>query len=293
MWSMTDSMAQAARARVPLDVPRWRNVLGWAAAVSLALLFLFSGLWKITDAQGAAVRMAQARVPESISLAAALGFGIVETVAAVLLLVPRLRRWGAWATGLLLLAFLVWFADPLHRAARHRLQLLPVAQARGRPRLSSSAMASCSRSRSPPESSLRPRKACAISRDRRRRHRLRLRLLRRERGPPDRNPRPRYDPRRRPPLQSPAGRVLLFFFDPDACTASTPPRKCRTSTGARPDRRSPHHSPPIRSPVHRPIPASPCPSPPTTKNSNRSSPTPPSPPPSPWKTAAKSDAGEI
>jgi uncharacterized membrane protein YphA (DoxX/SURF4 family) len=110
MWSMTDSMAQAARARVPLDVPRWQNVLGWAAALSLAILFLFSGLWKITDAQGAAVRMAQARVPESLSLAAAIGFGIVETIAAVLLLVPRLRRWGALLTGVLLLAFLAWFA---------------------------------------------------------------------------------------------------------------------------------------------------------------------------------------
>src|SRR5882724_6534741 len=110
MWSMTDSMAQTARAEAPLDVPRWRNVLGWAAALFLALLFLFSGLWKITDAQGAAVRMAQARVPESLSLPAALAFGIVETIAAVLLLAPRLRRWGALLTGVLLLAFLAWFA---------------------------------------------------------------------------------------------------------------------------------------------------------------------------------------
>jgi len=107
---MTDSMAQAIRARVPLDVPRWRTALSWAAALFLALLFLFSGLWKITDAQGAAVRMAQARVPESLSLPAAIAFGIVETIAAVLLLAPRLRRWGALLTGVLLLAFLAWFA---------------------------------------------------------------------------------------------------------------------------------------------------------------------------------------
>jgi peroxiredoxin/uncharacterized membrane protein YphA (DoxX/SURF4 family) len=107
---MTDSMAQAHPGRVPLDVPRWRTALGWSAAITLALLFLASGLWKITDAQGAAVRMAQARVPESLSLAAALGFGIVETAAAVLILVPRLRRWGAIAIGVLLVAFLAWFA---------------------------------------------------------------------------------------------------------------------------------------------------------------------------------------
>jgi uncharacterized membrane protein YphA (DoxX/SURF4 family) len=54
--------------------------------------------------------MAQARVPESMSLAAALVFGIVETLGGVLLLVPRFRRWGSILTGFLLLAFLAYFA---------------------------------------------------------------------------------------------------------------------------------------------------------------------------------------
>jgi uncharacterized membrane protein YphA (DoxX/SURF4 family) len=110
MWSMTDSMAQAARTRVPLEVPRWRNVAGWSAAVLLALLFLSSGLWKITDPEGAAIRMAQAHVRESLSLAAALAFGIAETLGGTMLFVPRLRRWGAMLTGALLVAFLVYFA---------------------------------------------------------------------------------------------------------------------------------------------------------------------------------------
>lgn len=93
-----------------LELPAWQKALGWAAAIVVAVLFLASGLWKITDAQGAAMRMAQARVPESLSLFAAVAFGIVETVGGVLILVPRLRRWGAMLTGLLLLAFLVYFA---------------------------------------------------------------------------------------------------------------------------------------------------------------------------------------
>jgi uncharacterized membrane protein YphA (DoxX/SURF4 family) len=108
MWSMNDSMAQADSAGIPLEMPAWRTALGWFAALSVALLFFVSGLWKITDPEGAAVRMAQARVPESLSLAAALGFGIVETVAAAMLVVPRLRRWGAVISALLLLAFLAW-----------------------------------------------------------------------------------------------------------------------------------------------------------------------------------------
>jgi uncharacterized membrane protein YphA (DoxX/SURF4 family) len=72
------------------------------------LLFLVSGLWKLTDAPGAAVRMAQARVPQSLSLAAAIGFGIAETFTAVLLLAPRFRRWGAWLGGALLIAFMIF-----------------------------------------------------------------------------------------------------------------------------------------------------------------------------------------
>jgi len=77
-------------------------------AILLALVFLVSGLWKLLDAHGAAVRLAQARVPQSLSLAAAIGFGIAETFTAVLLLVPRFRRWGAWLGGALLIAFMIF-----------------------------------------------------------------------------------------------------------------------------------------------------------------------------------------
>jgi uncharacterized membrane protein YphA (DoxX/SURF4 family) len=107
---MTDSMAQPRGGLASLEFPGWKTALSWVAAILLALLFLLSGLWKVTDAQGAAVRMAQARVPESLSLAAALVFGILETLGGVLLLVPRFRRWGSILTGFLLLAFLAYFA---------------------------------------------------------------------------------------------------------------------------------------------------------------------------------------
>jgi uncharacterized membrane protein YphA (DoxX/SURF4 family) len=107
---MNDSMAQPQPGLSPLELPGWKTALSWVSAILLAVLFLASGLWKITDAQGAAVRMAQAKIPESVSLIAAIVFGIVETVAAVLVLIPRFRRWGSILTGLLLLAFLAYFA---------------------------------------------------------------------------------------------------------------------------------------------------------------------------------------
>jgi uncharacterized membrane protein YphA (DoxX/SURF4 family) len=103
-------MAQPRGGLAPLELAGWKTALSWAAAFLVAVLFLISGLWKITDAQNAAVRMAQARIPESLSLAAALVFGIAETVGGVLILVPRFRRWGSIVTGLLLAAFLIYFA---------------------------------------------------------------------------------------------------------------------------------------------------------------------------------------
>ena len=94
----------------PLELPSWKTALSWVAAFLLAVLFLSSGIWKITETQDWAVRAAQLRVTESLSVAAALVFGIAETVGGVLVLVPRFRRWGAILIGLLLVAFLLFFA---------------------------------------------------------------------------------------------------------------------------------------------------------------------------------------
>jgi uncharacterized membrane protein YphA (DoxX/SURF4 family) len=109
MGTMTDSMAQPDDwPAKPLEREGWKTMLGWGAAILLAFLFLVSGLWKISDSQAAAIRMAQARVPQQLSLAAALVFGILETLAGVLVLVPRFRRWGALLSAGLLVAFMIY-----------------------------------------------------------------------------------------------------------------------------------------------------------------------------------------
>ncbi len=105
---MTDSMAHPGRGLASLELPGWKTALSWFSAILISLLFLISGLWKITDVQSAAVRMAQARVPESLSLVAALVVGIAETVGGVFVLVPRFRRWGAVLTAGLLVVFMVY-----------------------------------------------------------------------------------------------------------------------------------------------------------------------------------------
>jgi uncharacterized membrane protein YphA (DoxX/SURF4 family) len=105
---MNDSMAQSGRAIAQLELPGWKTAASWLGAVLISIIFLVSGLWKITDAPSAAVRMAQARIPEFLSLPTAISFGIAETFAGVLILVPRFRRWGAWLASLMLVAFVVY-----------------------------------------------------------------------------------------------------------------------------------------------------------------------------------------
>ncbi|MCL6546382.1 MAG: DoxX-like family protein [Bryobacteraceae bacterium] len=90
------------------ELPRWKFWLAWICAVGLAVTFLVSGVWKLTDPQSAAVRMTQALVPKVLSMPAAIGFGIAEVFTGVLLLVPRFRRWGAWLAALMLVAFMVY-----------------------------------------------------------------------------------------------------------------------------------------------------------------------------------------
>src|SRR6185437_15026757 len=87
----------------------WKRAASLLGAALLSLLFLSSGLWKITGVEAWAMRLAQARVPEALSIPATLAVGVAETLAGVLLLVPRLRRWGAWLAAALLILFMAYF----------------------------------------------------------------------------------------------------------------------------------------------------------------------------------------
>jgi len=93
-----------------VELPGWKTKLSWVAAVLLAVLFLASGLWKITDTQAWAQRITQLMLPGSLGVPLALAVGIAEMLGAVLILVPRFRRWGAILIGLLLFGFMGYFA---------------------------------------------------------------------------------------------------------------------------------------------------------------------------------------
>jgi len=86
----------------------WQVILNWTCAILMAIVFLAAGLWKASDPTHAAVRLAQAKVPESLSVFAAVMFGIAETFTGILLLIPRFRRWGSLFASLLMISFIVF-----------------------------------------------------------------------------------------------------------------------------------------------------------------------------------------
>jgi uncharacterized membrane protein YphA (DoxX/SURF4 family) len=85
-----------------------RHIAATLSAVLLGLIFLASGLWKVTDLPATAERMVQLLTPPSLSLPGAILVAGSETLAGVLLLIPSCRRWGAWLACLLLLAFMAY-----------------------------------------------------------------------------------------------------------------------------------------------------------------------------------------
>jgi uncharacterized membrane protein YphA (DoxX/SURF4 family) len=106
---MDESIAHPPRrASASPDLPTWKSASSTVAAALLGLLFLVSGLWKITDPYAAAQRMTQALLPAGLSLLAALLAGTAETFTAVALFVPRFRRWASWLAALLLIAFMIY-----------------------------------------------------------------------------------------------------------------------------------------------------------------------------------------
>lgn len=89
---------------------RWAGGLAVLAAILLSAVFLLAGLWKITDPLGAAVRLAQLKVPQPVSVFTAIALGSIETFTGVLLLAQRWRRWGAWIATVLLVIFMAFIA---------------------------------------------------------------------------------------------------------------------------------------------------------------------------------------
>ncbi|MDQ6677757.1 MAG: DoxX family membrane protein [Acidobacteriota bacterium] len=108
-----------------IDRAAWKTWINWTAAILTAALFLVAGLWKLTDPTGAAVRLAQAKVPEALSLLAAMALGVTETFAGVMVLLPRCRRWGAALASALLILFMLYIGFFYHELQGQECSCFP------------------------------------------------------------------------------------------------------------------------------------------------------------------------
>ncbi len=89
-----------------IELPPWKTVASHIAALITAILFISAGVWKITSPFQVSHMMEQMLVPYQLSIPFTLMLAVGETLAGVLVLVPRFRRWGAWLAVFLLLAFM-------------------------------------------------------------------------------------------------------------------------------------------------------------------------------------------
>ncbi len=108
---MSDTTANPAHLGLDLvsvDLPAWKKAIAGVCAVLLAIPFFVSGAWKLTDPYLWSQALVEFRVTSALSLPGTLALGVGEMVGAVLILVPRFRRWGAWLLGLLLVVFMVY-----------------------------------------------------------------------------------------------------------------------------------------------------------------------------------------
>ncbi|MCW5963244.1 MAG: DoxX family membrane protein [Bryobacterales bacterium] len=89
-------------------LPAWKRTGSHIAAVLLAVVFLASGGYKMLMPLDAAERLTQVLIPGNLSVAAAVVLAVTEVFAAVMLLIPRYRRFGAAIMLAMLVAFCIY-----------------------------------------------------------------------------------------------------------------------------------------------------------------------------------------
>ena len=91
-----------------MELPGWKSVTAAISSVLLALLFFVSGSWKLTDPFQWSQALTQFLIPGNLAMPFTLLLGIGEIFGAILILIPRYRRWGGWLIGFMLVAFMAY-----------------------------------------------------------------------------------------------------------------------------------------------------------------------------------------
>ena len=90
-------------------VAPWKSIVGHIAATLTGIIFIAAGLFHALDPFGVQRLFEQVLVWPQISMALVLAVSVGDTLAGVLILIPRYRRWGAWLAAALLAVYLTYF----------------------------------------------------------------------------------------------------------------------------------------------------------------------------------------
>ena len=112
MGIMAESMAYAPQRATSsggaAQIAPWQNIASWVAAIGLGVFFLGAGIWKSLDPLTWATIITNMKVPAVLSQPFTVALAIGEIFSAILLLIPRFRRWGALLSGAMLLGFMAY-----------------------------------------------------------------------------------------------------------------------------------------------------------------------------------------
>jgi uncharacterized membrane protein YphA (DoxX/SURF4 family) len=89
-----------------LEMPAWKNIVSHIAAVSVAIIFLATGIAKMAVPYQVQTMFEQLLVPVWASMPLVSVLAIGEALGGLLVLIPRYRRWGAWLIVAMLVAFM-------------------------------------------------------------------------------------------------------------------------------------------------------------------------------------------
>lgn len=105
---------------------RWRRTAATIAAILLGFVFLVSGGAKVLLPFQAGELLEQSKVPAGMGVIGASALGTLELFAALLLFVPRFRRWGGLLGSALMIFFICWIAYYYRALVGHECNCFPI-----------------------------------------------------------------------------------------------------------------------------------------------------------------------
>ena len=106
--------------------PAWKNTIGTISAILMAVVFFAAGAWKLTEPFLFSQLLGELRVPADLTMPLGLAVGIGDTLAALLIIVPAWRRWGAILTAVLLIAYMGYLGINYHALAGKECNCFPI-----------------------------------------------------------------------------------------------------------------------------------------------------------------------